>query len=135
MRRSEADRARLEHVAKLFVILVAGFCTLVSLFAFTCTGWGVESNSLVMLAGRQAIAMITPWSAVHFIGRDRYPASAGAMVAAGFSFLWLETGWGFVQPSSGFSVISSMPFAAAGVGMLVHLVRLDASSRAPHHGH
>jgi hypothetical protein len=134
MRQTYQERARFEAVAKMFVVLVAGFLTFVSLVAFTCTGWGFASNSDFMLLVRHLGAMATPWAAVYFLSRDRILMAAGMMALAGPFFVWMEQGWGFVQPVSGFSLISAMPFAAAAVLALVHLVRLDANdSSQPGH--
>ena len=132
MRQTYEERARFEAVAKAFVVLVTGFLTLVSLVSFTSTGWGLASNSDVMLLVRHVGAVGTPLAAVYFLSRERFPAAAALMALAGPFFIWMEAGWGFVQPVSGFSLISAMPFAAAGVLLLVHLVRLDAINSTRH---
>lgn len=130
MRQTFQERARFEALARAFIVLVAAFLTFVALVAFTCTGWGFATNSDAMLAVRHLGALATPWAAVYFLSRDRILLAAAMMAVAGAFFVWMEQGWGFVQPVSGFSLISAMPFAAAGVLALVHLVRLDAIDSA-----
>jgi len=132
MRQTYEERARFEAVAKVFVVLVTGFLTLVSLVSFTCTGWGFASNSNLLLLVRHAGALATPLASVYYLSRERFLPAAALMALAGPFFIWMETGWGFVQPVSGFSLISAMPFAAAGVLLLVHLVRLDAINSSQH---
>jgi hypothetical protein len=131
MKHTAESRARFEHVARLFLVLVAGLLTFLALIAFTSTGWGVASNNVALLALRHLGALVTPWAAVYFETRGRCLASALMMTLATPFYLWLEDGWGvFGQPASGYSVISGLPAAAAGVALLIHLVRLDGSRTA-----
>ena len=116
----------MEHLTTIVLVLVAGLLTLVGVVGLTCTGWGNSSNNVALLGLRAMGGAFAPWAAVYLFVRKEYLSSAAAMAFATLFTLWLENGWGFVQPASGFSMISILPLLATCVTLAVHLVNVDA---------
>jgi hypothetical protein len=92
---------------------------LIGLASLTCTGWAVDSNNRALLAFRLSGYLGMSGGALIAGIKHRYLASACLMVGAGIFYVWLETGWLFLQPASGLpSTFAMLPFLIALVVLL-----------------
>jgi hypothetical protein len=101
------------------VSLHAALAALIGFGTLTCTGWAVESNNKALLGIRLAGYLVSSGGAVIALVKRHYLASSCLLVAAGLLYMWLETGWMFVQPV--FSQPSKFAMLPLGIALLVLL--------------
>jgi hypothetical protein len=95
-------------------LMEALVASLIGLASLTCTGWGVEQNSVLLLSVRLCGYLGAAWGGVFSTLRRNYLAASLALVVTGGSYVWLESGWLFVQPASSQpSVFALIPFLGA----------------------
>jgi hypothetical protein len=92
-------RARLPLIGMVSVHAVLAL--LIGFASLTCTGWAVDSNPKALLGLRLGGYLFCSVEAVYAVVKERYLASALLLVGAGLGYIWLETGWLFIQPAFG----------------------------------
>jgi hypothetical protein len=92
-------RARVPLIG--MVSVHAALAILIGVASLTCTGWAVDSNPKALLGLRLGGYLFCSVGSVYAVLRQRYLTSALLLVGAGLFYIWLETGWLFIQPAFG----------------------------------
>jgi hypothetical protein len=95
-------------------VMEALVASVIGVGTLSCTGWGVEENSVLLLSARLCGYLGGAWGGVFLTLRRSYLGASIALVVTGSCYLWLETGWLFQQPASSQpSAFALIPFLGA----------------------